>query len=458
MGRICVAWPDSTPVAVDDIDETLERLRTPGARSSWARSSGTKRCIGSATSAGLKGWSSDLPRNSAERRRVFEVFTVVKSAAYAVCVVALALVALSGPWIRSNIREAHLKRRMAAFGQRLATLQKERAYLQARSNPLEAGERRNKQLRTMAPANVRLPDESGGVDAIARTLMSVFNQTDILALGESHEQQSESDLRIALVRHPGFAKTVRAIVVEFGSASRQATLDRYIRGEDVPRGQLQQVSQTTQVGGGGSPIYPAFFAAVRDVNSRLPAGAQVRVFGAAGAPGSSGETAAVALLKREALQKQGKALVIFGHAHFWRTGGIVKMLETDYPGRTFAVIPVGGPAHPLPRGAKGIVPDFQKFDRALKTPVRPVLVSLRRPPFRDFLAEEFLGRSVIQCTPAAAAVQPKGPKPSGVRVVDATDSCRSFFQGSTLTLGQLADAMVYVGPETVIAPKARPGR
>jgi hypothetical protein len=38
--------------------------------------------------------------------------------------------------------------------------------------------------------------------------------------------------------------------------------------------------------------------------------------------------------------------------------------------------------------------DFQKFDRALKTQVRPVLVSLRRLPFRDFTAEEFLGRTL----------------------------------------------------------------
>jgi len=84
---------------------------------------------------------------------------------------------------------------------------------------------------TSAPTNVRLPDESGGVDVIARALMSVFAQTDILALGESHEQQWESDLRIALVRHPDFAKKVRSIVVEFGRASKQATVDRYIRAE-----------------------------------------------------------------------------------------------------------------------------------------------------------------------------------------------------------------------------------
>jgi hypothetical protein len=88
------------------------------------------------------------------------------------------------------------------------------------------------------------------------------------------------------------------------------------------------------------------------------------------------------------------------------------------------VIPVG--RLDPPRGVtRGIDPDFQKFDRALKTQVRPVLVSLQRLPFRDFTAEEFLGRTLTTCRGAGG--------------------CVSVFQGSSLTLGQMADACVYVG-------------
>jgi hypothetical protein len=62
----------------------------------------------------------------------------------------------------------------------------------------------------------------------------------------------------------------------------------------------------------------------------------------------------------------------------------------------FCVIPVG--RLDPPRGVtRGIDPDFQKFDRALKTQVRPVLVSLQRLPFRDFTAEEFLGGTLTTC-------------------------------------------------------------
>lgn len=92
--------------------------------------------------------------------------------------------------------------------------------------------------RSAAPLNLRLPDETAGVDAIARTLISAFDQVDIVALGEAHGRfRLDSELRIALVRHPDFAKKVRSIVVEFGSTTEQSTLDRYIRGENVSRAQ-----------------------------------------------------------------------------------------------------------------------------------------------------------------------------------------------------------------------------
>jgi hypothetical protein len=77
---------------------------------------------------------------------------------------------------------------------------------------------------TAQPPNLRLPDESTGIDGIARTLISVFDQADIIALGETHRWRLDTDLRIAVVRHPDFAKKVRSIVVEFGSTTEQPTL------------------------------------------------------------------------------------------------------------------------------------------------------------------------------------------------------------------------------------------
>jgi len=309
--------------------------------------------------------------------------------------------------------------------------------------------------KTAAPAKLRLPDESAGIDGIVRTLTSAFDQADIVALGEYHQRRVDSDLRIALVRHPDFAKKVRSIVVEFGSTSEQSVLDRYIRGENVSRAQLEQVWKTTTQAGNGvwdSPIYADFFAAVRGVNSKLPADARIRVFGGDPGPGDnrSRETAAVSVLKEQVLQKHGKALVIYGAAHFYRTMpmdylssmgedvGIARMLEIDYPGRTFVVIPVGGRLHLPPGITLPVYPDYPKFDRALTTEARPVLVPLQRLPFRDFTAEEFMGGGVFSC---------RGP-----------GGCVSMFKGSTLTLGQMADAILYVGGGTDVDTKAKPAR
>jgi hypothetical protein len=293
---------------------------------------------------------------------------------------------------------------------------------------------------------LRLPDESTGIDSIAGALVSAFDQADIVALGEMHQRELDSDLRIAVVRHPDFARKVRSIVVEFGSTTEQSTLDRYIRGENVSRAQLEQVCKTTTQAANGiwdDPMYADFFAAVRDVNSKLPADVRVRVLG--GDP----EAAAVAVLKEEVLQKHGKALVIYGSGHLWRTlpgddlasrGNDIRLarqLERDYPGRTFMVIPVGGPVHLPPGLTLNVYPDYQKFDRALKTKVRPVLVHLKRLPFRDFTAEEFIGYQVVGCPPGGRG-------------------CGSVFQGSPITLGQVADACVYVG--AAVDTKAKPGR
>ena len=117
-----------------------------------------------------------------------------------------------------------------------------------------------------------LPDEAAGIDGIASALMSVYDQFDVVALGEMHARKTDSDLRIALVRHPDFAKKVRTIVVEFATTAEQTTLDRYIRGENASRAQLERV-RPRQPGSLTSedPIYSDFLAAVRDVNSRLPA-------------------------------------------------------------------------------------------------------------------------------------------------------------------------------------------
>lgn len=88
-------------------------------------------------------------------------------------------------------------------------------------------------------------------------------------------------------------------------------------------------------------------------------------------------------------------------------------------------MPIGPSSNGSTSTAGILDPDYQKFDRALKTPARPVLVSLERSPFADFTAEEFSGQKLLNCNGTAGFV--------------------SVFKGSTPTLGRMADACVYFG-------------
>ena len=256
-------------------------------------------------------------------------------------------------------------------------------------------------LRGQQQLKLLLPDETAGFDRIVQTLVSAFDHVDIVALGESHWRKVDSDLRIALVRNPEFAQKVRFIVVEFGSTGQQPTLDRYIRGQDVPLAELQQVWRTTtQTNAWDSPVYADFYAAVREVNKKLPAGAQVRVL-AGDPPTGSGlgrDLSAFSILQEQVLKRHGKALLIYGAGHLLRAvpdpiPRITKMLDNSYPGSTFVVTTEGGPH-----------PEYQEFERALKTPARPVLVSLGKPPFRDLLVRAFPGLGLTRGQIADACV------------------------------------------------------
>lgn len=230
-----------------------------------------------------------------------------------------------------------------------------------------------------------LPSETTGIDGIVQALLSVFDESDILALGESHWNRLDADLRLRLVRHPEFAKKVRFVVVEFASTAQQSVLDRYLRGESVPLDELQQVwRNTTQTNGvWESPVYADFFAAVRVVNASLPPALQIRVL--AGDPPSRStldrEASAVSVIRDQVLAKHEKALVVYGSLHLTRNGGMTKALEAAQGVRVFVVNTFGGPH-----------PEYEAFERALTAPARPILVSVRVPPFRDLRAYPIIGR------------------------------------------------------------------
>jgi hypothetical protein len=177
-------------------------------------------------------------------------------------------------------------------------------------------------------------------------VIDAFRTHAVVALGEgSHGNRQAHEFRLTLIRDPEFAATVQDIVVEFGSALYQKTMDAFLDGAEVAYESLRRAwMDTTQPDAiWDSPIYEEFFRAVRAVNARLPRERRLRVL--LGDPpidwdlvktredldrfATKRDEHAAGVIRRESLARGRKALVIYGDYHFTRAnaGGIVAQLE-----------------------------------------------------------------------------------------------------------------------------------
>jgi len=267
---------------------------------------------------------------------------------------------------------------------------------------------------------VLLPTESPGWDRALTGILSAFDKADVVALGASRGTAG-SELRLRLIRHPDFPNKARFIVVEWANSLYQPILDRYIQGEDVPMTELQRVwRDQTQVASWDSPIHAEFFTAVREVNKKLTKSKQLRVLGgdppidwskihsmadySMFAGGERRDDSLVAIIRDQVLRVHGKALVIYGNAHFGS-------LQQSNPGKVFVVNLLGGSG-----------PGYESLDKAIHSEQRPVLLSLKGAPAASVPANQF------------------------------SWGMRRFAQGKevplfppTTTLGDLADACFYFG-------------
>lgn len=195
----------------------------------------------------------------------------------------------------------------------------------------------------------------------ADIVVAAFEHFNLVALGERHWVREDSQFRLRLLQKPAFARMVNDIVIEFGNPLHQTALDRFVDGCDVPVFELRKLWQdTTQPGTWDSPVYEEFIVAVRALNGRLPPSGRLRVL-AADYPidwrsttadtlpaGDSRDAFAAALIKREVVNKNRSALVIFGSAHLYRSrpGTIISLLGNKSRATSFVVVPIGGPGLP----------------------------------------------------------------------------------------------------------------
>jgi len=191
----------------------------------------------------------------------------------------------------------------------------------------------------VAPA----PDDAVGV------LIDKLYDYPLVALDEGgHGNIAVHEFLERVIRDPRFV--ANDLVVEWGSAKYQATIDRFVAGESVPDAELHKVWQdTTQVLVWESPIYEQFFRMVRDANAKRTKKLRV-VLADAPLDWSAVETwadwarakrdaYAAGVIEREVLAKHRKALVVFGAMHLARhdTAMLADELEHRHPGKLFTV-------------------------------------------------------------------------------------------------------------------------
>jgi hypothetical protein len=196
------------------------------------------------------------------------------------------------------------------------------------------------------------------VTSAADGIFAAFQTHPLVGLGDQHGLAQEEDFYAALIRDKRFAANVGNVVVEFGDAAQQDTLDRYLAGEDVPYEQLRKVWSDT-VGWIPTVValgYMNFYAQVRAVNEELPPEQRIHVW--LGDPPidwskiqDKGDFFKILdkrnhypadLINAQILAKKKKALVIYGTFHFYGDKTLRGLVELNHPGVFFLVTPYTG--------------------------------------------------------------------------------------------------------------------
>ena len=197
-----------------------------------------------------------------------------------------------------------------------------------------------------------LPPESRFAPLVEK-ILKAWEKYDLVCLGEDHGRKHDSDLRIALVRHPRFPEIVRLIAVEFANASRQDVLDRFILdGGAMTRDEIGVVwRDASNPETWECPIYEEFLRAVREVNLALPREKRIRVICGDGpidwpnitkpeqlAPLTNRGGNIRKIIAEKVLDKKTKALAIYGSGHMVKMGmGFPGELSDRYPNRMWSI-------------------------------------------------------------------------------------------------------------------------
>jgi len=207
---------------------------------------------------------------------------------------------------------------------------------------------------------------SGADRRFADTVLGAFAQHRLVAIGEIHGQQEHHDALQTLLADPRLPQVVDDIVVEFGNAFYQTTMDRFVSGAVVENEDLRLIwRNTTQspVATLDAPVYEQFYRSVRALNWALPAEQRVRVLlgdppidwsrittpEQVEAAGDDRDGHMASVIKREVLDKGRRALVCYGSVHVMHAppgaagGGGIAQIEAQTGLRSYVILAGGHP-------------------------------------------------------------------------------------------------------------------
>lgn len=285
-------------------------------------------------------------------------------------------------------------------------------------------------------------------------ILAAFKDHPLVGIGDRHNLAQQGAFYAALVADPRFARDVGNLVVEFGGAAQQTLIDRYVAGDPIAPHELRNVWSDV-VGwepGEIGQMYVDVFVAVRRANARLPKEKQIKVWLGEPpidwrkidkqddlAPFMAARNAHPAkLIVEQILDRQRKALVIYGGLHFFSRPpmptSIKTLVERERPGSFYLVTAYSGLATEACSHA---------FEAQVATWPAPALAA----PIGGTWIESALRDAA--CAPRRPTLAPPGgASPTPVDPDRETRRIEAFS-------GVLSDALLYVGPAKALR-QARP--
>jgi hypothetical protein len=271
-------------------------------------------------------------------------------------------------------------------------------------------------------------------------ILKAFQNHALVAIGDDHNSAQEEDFYAALVRDPRFSTEVGNIVVEFGGAAQQDTLDRYLNGQQISYTDLRKV--WTDVVGWIPTVtglgYANFFAQVREVNLGLPPDRRIHVW--LGEPPidwsqiktkadlqpilAQRDTHAADVIEKHILEPGKKAIVIYGGLHFYNNIGLRRLVEKKYPKAFFVVTLYTGYA------SKSCTANFEQTVLDWQAPALAT-------PIRGTSLESKLYRSDCDVEPRTSL--PLGPSTSDAQRAEISEALERMLSGVD------GDALLFLG-------------